>query len=215
MVLILFNILNSINIAHADHGVNELFFKALYNKNYPDMEELIKNGADVNAPDKMGMLTPLAVAAGNGDLELVNFLLRKGASLNEDQEVPYLPLYLAIASNHSDIVLLFMNLGVSPNYAWPNENGGTLLITAVQFGHINTVELLTMLGADVNFCGNSKYSPLYRAIIYDHYMVFKFLLSKGAILNKNDMIALAELNWWGKKDNKQFEDLLAQKGIRP
>lgn len=201
--------------AQSDQNLNYAFLKAVYEKDFTLMEKLLKNGADINTSDKEGSLTPIAVAAGNGDSELVNFLLQKGANPHGNQAIPNLPLYLAISNNHPKVVKRFIDLGISPNYAWPNRNGGTLLITAVQMGHSEIVKQLVQLGADVNFYGNGDYSPLYRSIIYDHYRIFEFLISRRAILNKHDLAALSELEWWKNDENNKYINFLSKMGMKP
>lgn len=192
--------------ANSNYNLNEAFLMAVYENDYAIMEELLKKGADINAVDREGSLTPLAVAAANGDLKLVNFLLENNANPHGNQNIPNLPIYLAISNNHFNVVKKLLELGISPNYAWPNRNGGTLLITAVQMGHLEVIKLLVQLGADVNFCGNGDYSPLYRSIIYDRFTIFKFLISNGAFINDHDLAALSQLKWW-KTKNKYIKYL--------
>ena len=75
----------------------------------------------------------------------------------------------------------------------------------------STAEMVVKLGADVNFCGNSEYSPLYRSIIYEHFEIFQFLIRKGAFLNKNDLSALSDLEWWEHHENTKYIEILKAK----
>ena len=203
--LIFFSLTKSVQ---SNDSLNNEFMKAVHEKDYLLMEKLLNNGADINTSDKENSICPLAIAASDGDVKLVNFLLKKSADPHGNQAIPNLPIYLAISNNHLTIVNTFINLAISPNYAWPNRNGGTLLIAAIQFGHLKMVELLVKLGADVNFCGNSGNSPLYRSIIYEHFEMFQFLLRKGAFLNKYDLSALTDLEWWKHHENTKYIELL-------
>ena len=177
-------------IAQPEEGLSQAFLKAIYAKDFSQMEKLLKEGIDINAPVREG-LPPLAEAAFLGDLAVVDFLLKNGAKVEGTSTKPHSPIFFAISKDNIKIVKRFLDLGISPNYAWPDRNSGTLLIQAVQFGHFDIVQLLVLRGADVNFTGNSDHSPLYRANIYDHFDIFKFLLSKGACLNERDKAALS------------------------
>jgi len=197
-------------IAQSERNLNEAFLKAVYAKNIALMEKLLKDGADINVTEKNGLSTPLSIAAGNGDLEVVSFLLSKGANPQGVQALPNFPIYLAISKNHPTVVNKFLDVGISPNYAWTDRNGGTLLITAVQLGNLDIVKLLIQRGADVNFTGNGDYSPLYRSIIYDYFSTFEFLVSKGACLNERDKAALSELEWEKTEQDKKYIQILEQ-----
>ena len=64
------------------YGCQALHFAAQYSNPFT-LEELLQNNeaVDVNEPDLLG-LTPLHIAVGNGDSEIVNTLLRYGARMD-------------------------------------------------------------------------------------------------------------------------------------
>ncbi len=66
------------------------------------MEAALRSGADVNKADRNGY-TPLAVAAFNGDVDAVRFLIRNGAKL-EHVVTEQRPLYLAVSAGHEGTV---------------------------------------------------------------------------------------------------------------
>ena len=193
-------------LTYSDQLLNESFLKAIYAKDYPSMDKLLKEGIDINAPIRED-LTPLAEAAFLGDLNVVDYLLKKGAKIEGTSTRPNSPIYFAIIKANIAIVKRFLDLGVSSNYAWP-KHGGTLLTVAVDFNHLNIVKLLVERGADVNFIGNGNYSPLYRSIFSDYFDIFKFLLSKGARLSERDKVALFEMQWETAEKNKKYIKLL-------
>ena len=179
-------------------------------KTFRLMDKLLSQGVDINAPIRND-LTPLAEAAYAGDLEVVDYLLRKGAKVEGTKKLPNSPIYFAISKGNTAVVRRFLDLGILPNYTWPagEGTGGTLLTAAVDSGHLDTVELLVQRGADVNFRGSGNYGALYRAIFSDYFDVFKFLLSKGACLSERDKAALSgrEKN----KKNEKYTELLKDK----
>jgi len=168
-----FAVISFSGIAQSDQSLNESFLKAIYAKDFSLMEKLLKEGLDINASLRDGTSTPLAEAAYLGDLAVIDYLLSKGAKVEGNQTLPNSPMFFAILEGHLAVVSRFLDLGVDPNYAWPNRDGGTLLIAAVQFGQLDVVKLLVQRGAKVNFCGNGNFSPLFRSIIYDRFSIFK------------------------------------------
>jgi len=194
-----------------DQSLNEAFLKAVRYKDVALMNELLQQGADINGADDTGV-TPLIFAVSAGDIKTVNFLIAKGADFEETKPFTNAPIYFAISENKPEIVSRLLDLGVSPNFAWPNRDEGTLLITAVQCGHLEMVKLLVRRGANVNCCGNGDFSPLYRSVIYDRFSIFKFLLSKGAYLNRRDKTALSELKWDKVEKDRKYIEYLKKRG---
>ena len=58
---------------------DELLFKAVKNRNYKEIRNLIKSGLNVNAKDRDGY-TPLMFAAQNNDSMAIELLLNLGAA---------------------------------------------------------------------------------------------------------------------------------------
>jgi ankyrin repeat protein len=196
-------------LAYSDQRLNESFLKAIYGRDFSLMDKLIAEGVDVNAPIRND-LTPLAEAAFAGDLEVVDYLLRKGAKVEGTQKLPNSPIYFAIINGNTAVVGRFLDLGVAPNYTWPagEGTGGTLLTAAVDAGHMEIVKLLVQRGADVNFRGSGNYGALYRAVFSDYFDIFKFLLSNGACLNERDKAALSGTGWEKNEKYKKYIQLL-------
>lgn len=212
ILIIFIMVLGCISILFSKHAQSEeshnaTFLKAIYAKDFPMMDKLIAGGVDINAPIRND-LTPLAEAAYAGDLEVVDYLVRKGAKVEGSKKLPNSPIYFAIFKGNTTVVSRFLDLGISPNYTWPagEGTGGTLLTVAVDSGHLKTVELLVQRGADVNFRGSGNFGPLYRSIFSDHFDIFKFLLSKGACLDKHDKAALS--GWEKNTQSDKYRELL-------
>ena len=207
VIALAYNFIVFDKIAESDESLNASFLKAIYAKDFVSMDKLLAGGVDINLPIRND-LTPLAEAVYAGDLGVVNYLLKKGAKVEGTTAKPNSPIFFAIFKDNIEIVKRFLDSNISPNYAWPEHNSGTFLIQAVQFGHLDVVQLLVQCGADVNFIGNSDYSPLYRSIIYDRFEIYKFLLSKGACLKEKDKAALSELKWEENKQDERYIELL-------
>ena len=70
---------------------------------------LIEHNADVNAKTTTGELTPLHLAAGSGQMEMVQLLISNHARLSERDASGYLPVDLALRNGYIEIVDLLTN----------------------------------------------------------------------------------------------------------
>ncbi len=147
-----------------------------------DVEEvrtLLRQGADVNAPQADG-LTALHWAALNDDLATLEVLLYAGAAIRPLTRVGgYSPLHLAARSGHPAIVAALLEAGADPNF-W-TDTGVTPLHFAAQANDAESVRVLVEYGADINardeFRGRT---PLVFAAGRDATGAVKALLELGA-----------------------------------
>eukprot|EP00035_Acanthoeca_spectabilis_P000982 m.76680 g.76680 ORF g.76680 m.76680 type:complete len:983 (-) comp10547_c0_seq2:50-2998(-) len=100
--------------------------------------------------------SPLALAAEHGHVDVVNFLLDQGATVNVPSPGQP-PLYLAARKNHVQIVKLLIarNADVNVPFAMRGvsllcPSGSTALHAAASSGHRDMVKLLLSQGADPN-----------------------------------------------------------------
>lgn len=94
-----------------------------------DAEDLLAEGADVNCRGEHDGRTPLHMAALNGQREMANLLLNRGAARDIFDDAGDTPMHLAARQGHDGVVKLFIARGSSINL--PNERTGeTPLMTA-------------------------------------------------------------------------------------
>ena len=87
------------------------------------LENLITQGADVNARDK-GAWTPLHLAAKNGHVEALQILLENGANMHvKDIKHGWTPLHIAIVSKQYESAKFLIRAGssVSECDKWGNS----------------------------------------------------------------------------------------------
>ena len=119
------------------------------------------------------------VAAGMGQLERVQSLLKQGADINSRApsagNVPAggTALMLAAARNHLQMVKFLISNGANVNLA--DEGGGTALIYAVWTGYKDLVALLLEKGADIYAKTRDGRTPLSVAKQYGHTEIEKML----------------------------------------
>lgn len=112
-----------------------------------DLQQLVANGANVNAADAE-KATPLHKAAAGGQMPMVKWLLEHGASLNAKMSDRSTPLLLAASTGQTNLVKFLVSLKASVE---ASERGGhTPFTAAIIGGHIEIADFLLRHGANPN-----------------------------------------------------------------
>lgn len=181
------------SIAQADKTTEWLLLYAMQG-DLLKVKSLLEQGVDVNAKAKIeGIeLTALIVASKEGNLEIVKYLISKGANVNDKviagEIGGFTALMSASAAGHTEIVKYLILKGADINAK--ADNGRTALIIASQKGYLEVVKALAegkggffKKGADINAKGNNGKTALINAVFEGHLDVAKYLISKGADMN--------------------------------
>lgn len=130
-----------------------------YTPYFEAIEQLLKEGTDVNQQDRYGR-TPLYKAALRGDLELCKLLLDYDGDLfiGASWKAYSTPLHIASEKGHVEIVRLFILEGVDVNLQ--NAAGDTPLHFAAKLKQIEVVKELLRHDANVNLNNNIGEIPL-------------------------------------------------------
>ena len=147
------------------------------------VRRLLREGADVNAPQGDGM-TALHWAAERGDAELADVLLYAGARVDAGTRIGhYTPLHLASRRAGATVVEVLLDAGSDPNASTTNS-GATPLHLAAATGDPAVVEVLVEAGADVNGReGAWGQTPLIFAAASNRIAAMEVLLGAGADLS--------------------------------
>ena len=141
------------------------------------IQALIKDSPDlINAAGKDR--TPLHVAAAEGKLAIVRFLLDSGAKpdvMTTDNQGP--ALLLAAENGHKAVVELLLTRGADPNI-----KDGAALQAAAANGFVGIVDVLLANKADINLKGHSG-TALHRAVYMKRTEIAERLLRSGADVN--------------------------------
>lgn len=154
-------------------GYTSLHFAA-ENGNAKDINNLIKNGANIEAADSNGA-TPLAIAAYYGNKESVRILLENGAAINSNNYINA-PFRLAIKRDHDEIVKLLLETSGTIIGLKKNE---TPQLVAAKYGAIKIIKFLFETLDD-----ELHKHALFTAAAHGHSQVVKFLLKHGANINQ-------------------------------
>src|SRR5690349_2237745 len=137
----------NVNAAQGD-GSTALHWAA-YRDDLELAKLLLAAGADVKAKTRLGEMTPLFMAAKNGNPAMVSLLLDAKAEVNGATSNGTTPLMLAAASGNVDTVKVLVDRGADVN-AKDITNGQAAIMFAAAAGRSEVIKLLAARGADVN-----------------------------------------------------------------
>jgi ankyrin repeat protein len=151
---------------------------AIKDRNLNTVQALLKQRADVNAPEGDGT-TALHWAAHLDDLAAADLLLRSGARVNVATDIGVTPLFLACTNRNAPMVQKLLTAGAEPNAAL--LSGETVLMECARTGDLDAVKVLLARGANVNAKGSShEQTALMWAVAQRHSKVAEALIELGA-----------------------------------
>ncbi|MBN2663543.1 MAG: ankyrin repeat domain-containing protein [Bacteroidales bacterium] len=138
-------------------GQTPLHLACMYNEDTKTVDLLIQNGAELNVKDNNGW-TPVMYAAFYGNIEIMKFLMDKGADIE--------------LKNDDDFAIWDLR----------RADGSTVLFNLVKEGDFDLVKLFVKKGADINAVNSYGETPIIIAKEYEHKKIEKYLKRKGAKL---------------------------------
>jgi ankyrin repeat protein len=180
-------------------------------------------GAPVDTRD-LKRRTALLVAVQRGDTATGRLLVRRGADINAQDEISDSPFLLAGARGRTE--LLAEMLGppsgspARPDYQRLNRYGGTALIPACHYGHVETVRLLLQASRiDIDHVNRLGWTALLEAVILGdggpaHTEIVQLLLAHRADPNKPDAQGVRPLAHARQRGQNTVADLIAAAGGR-
>jgi uncharacterized protein len=152
--------------------------EAVRNKDVESVRALVKQRADVNAPQGDGA-TALHWAAHVDDLVVADVLIRAGARPSAANDVGATPLHLACTNRGAAMVERLLAAGANANAAL--LNGETVLMTCARAGDARSVKALLMHGALVHAKEQAHdQTALMWAVAQRHPDVVQLLVEAGA-----------------------------------
>lgn len=173
------------------HAVNEkrlqmldsngasLLMLAVSNNAYSLVEKLLEAKANPEDRHYKG-LSPLYVAAQNGNIDLINLLRKYNASLEAFADTEYGGSSLHIAANEGQIetVKYLLQAKVDPNIE--SKKGFTPLHAVAECGRLDVVNVLIEAKANVNHLSRNNRSVLYKAAQEGYTDIVKTLIDAKA-----------------------------------
>lgn len=229
-----FNLLKSRGI-----DLNQALPWAWKERRLDKLEFLRSNGADV--PKMLGW-TPLHSAAYAGDQKKVEELVKKGAKMDQKDNLGRTPLDCAIIGGNTGTAKFLIAAGADTLYSnseespllYAVEKGDreiaeiliskgadikiklhcceTLLHVAASKGDVKMADLLISKGSDINAKGAVDSTPLHYAVSNDRIEMVKYLLSKGADINAREACSSTALHSAAINGYADMAELLISKG---
>ncbi|CAK38721.1 uncharacterized protein An04g04570 [Aspergillus niger] len=129
--------------------------------------------------------TPLSLAAENGQEDIVQMLLERGASVETKNSDSQTPLSLAAANGHERIVQMLLKKGATTETRSSKDQ--TPLSLAAENGHEKIVQMLLEVGAAIEARGQwGERTPLSLAAANGHEGIVQILLARGAANKYSD-----------------------------
>ncbi|KAK7904331.1 hypothetical protein WMY93_016938 [Mugilogobius chulae] len=151
---------------------------------------------DVDSRSDNGQ-TPLMVAAEQGNLEIVQELIRRGANVNLDDIDSWTSLICAAKEGHIEVVQELLENGA--NLEHRDMGGWTALMWAAYKGRTEVAQLLMEKGANPNITGQYSVYPIIWAAGRGHAEIVHLLLQHSAKVNCSDKYGTTPLIWAARK----------------
>ncbi|CAH3128446.1 unnamed protein product [Porites lobata] len=84
-------------------------------------EKFARPGSQVNTPIQHGR-SPLHIAIQAGKMDVMKYLVAKGADVNLSDEDDCSPLYYAVLDNNEEVVQYLLQMGADPDGEDPDGN---------------------------------------------------------------------------------------------
>ncbi|MBP7854545.1 ankyrin repeat domain-containing protein, partial [Candidatus Babeliales bacterium] len=187
-----------------DKRLDTVLGEAVRHLNYKKVNQLLDMTSAIDEVNNFGE-SALMIAASNGDIEMLELLLQRGANINLSTNCKGTALSQAARHNKLNSVRFLLNHGAMVDKGADFFNNMTPLQEAVRHGNVSIIEELLKRGVNPNvqegFC---KTFPLKNAVIFGHFASVLALLNGGANINAGcgflNETALHEVAKRGKVD---------------
>lgn len=140
-----------------------------------------RNCTDINLPDRHGM-TPIMIAANEGDYELAKLLIQCGADVFKAGPQGKTALDFAFGSGFGSVACLLLDAGAARNLTL--EQRWQYARAAADKGLDKVVLMLVRHGDDLDALDGKGWSPLMLAAAFNDIEIAKILMREGAHVDR-------------------------------
>uniref|UniRef100_A0A7N8XXS4 non-specific serine/threonine protein kinase n=1 Tax=Mastacembelus armatus TaxID=205130 RepID=A0A7N8XXS4_9TELE len=176
---------SNISVARSDDTLDEedsfvmkAIIHAINDDNVPGLQHLLGslNSYDVNQPNKHGT-PPLLIAAGCGNIQIIEVLMRKGADIQAHDKSGANAIYYAARHGHVE-TLKFLHEKKCPLDV-QDKSGETALHVAARYGNVDVVSYLCSIRANPDLADREQETPLHCAAWHGYSAVSRALCQAG------------------------------------
>lgn len=190
-------------------------FDAIRNNDFVKVKELVnKNPKILNTPGN-NRFTPLLFATNNNKPEIAEFLISKGANVDDMFLPDYYgntPISFAIKNDNLDLIKLLHEKGA--NIQFRTKLGENYLHFAAAQNKVAIAKYLIEHGIDLNSPKNGGLTPLHIAVITGSVDLVNLLIENGAKLDIRSNDNGTPLHFAIATRNYEIEDILRKNGAR-
>nr|WP_253309278.1 ankyrin repeat domain-containing protein [Rickettsia endosymbiont of Ceutorhynchus assimilis] len=204
-------------LQQAELQLNKQLLTAVQDGDFEKVKDLVSRGAsldaaNIDAQDKDGK-TPLHFAAQEGNLDMVQFFLNRGANIKAKDMYGWTPLHFASAYGKFDVVKFFLDSNI--NIRAKDRYGDTPLHLAAQNNDKSEI-VESFLDSDANNINdrtNNGWTPLHVAVQGNKPSTVKLLLGRGADIEVKDTYGQTPLDLATQKGYTDIVKILEQEQL--
>ncbi|CAM4539311.1 unnamed protein product [Leuciscus chuanchicus] len=165
-----------------DSFVMKAIIHAINDDNVPGLKHLLGSltSYDINQPNKHGT-PPLLIAAGCGNVQIIDVLMKKGAEIQALDKTGANAIYYAARHGHVG-TLRFLHEKKCP-LDIQDKSGETALHVAARYGNVDVVQYLCSIHANPDLLDREQETPLHCAAWHGYSAVTRALCEAGCDVN--------------------------------
>ncbi|XP_051972095.1 death-associated protein kinase 1-like isoform X3 [Xyrauchen texanus] len=180
---------SNISVARSDDTLDEedsfvmkAIIHAINDENVPGLKHLLGSltSYDINQPNKHGT-PPLLIAAGCGNVQIIDVLMKKGADIQVLDKTGANAIYYGARHGHVE-TLRFLHEKKCP-LDIQDKSGETALHVAARYGNVDVVQYLCSIHANPDLLDREQETPLHCAAWHGYSAVARVLCKAGCDVN--------------------------------
>jgi len=178
---------------------------AVYKESKDTIELLLSKGVSINQNEVEFGFSPLHLAAGNGMLEMVKFLVEKGADISIQADKKIAPLHMAVG-RYGKVEVIDYLLEKGANINVEDEDGKIPIFYAVIEKNLEAASHLAERGADINHVDLLGMTTAHYAVQdkWDGIEMLKILRQFGVPVNIKDNSGKMPEDYAASEEIKEF-----------